>query len=404
MPSPAHLSLETIHRRGWGSLYAALVHGAVDANALRARLVRHPLVVEPLIFAVDVSVWPRCDAETSPDRGYYYHPSRHSAGQPIVAGWAYQWIAQLGLTRDRWTAPWDVQRVHPTEHSNTVASAQIRALAARLSPDTPVPLFVFDAGDDPLQLALELGDARAAILVRLRRGRCFYDDPPAYSGVGRPRRHGRKFDTSAPTLWWAPSAEHAEDDDQYGHVRGRAWAGLHAKPGQDHTRAKRALKPVVPGTRILVEVSRLPGRTRTPQVLWLWWHGPGVPDLALVWRAYVRRFDLEHTFCFVKQTLSWTTPRVRHPEQADHWTWLVVVGYTELRLARAAIKERRLPWERPPAHGVLTPARVRRAFSQLQPMLGTPAHPPQPCGRSPGRPQGRRSGPAPRHPALKKTA
>ena len=98
--SPAHLSLEAAHRRGWGSLYAALARGSVNAEALRALLARHPLVGGQPIYAVDVSVWPRCDAEASPDRGYYYHPSRHSAGQPIVAGWAYQWVAQLGLTRD----------------------------------------------------------------------------------------------------------------------------------------------------------------------------------------------------------------------------------------------------------------------------------------------------------------
>ena len=40
------------------------------------------------IYALDVSAWPRCDAEASPERGYY-HPSRHSAGQPIVVGWGY---------------------------------------------------------------------------------------------------------------------------------------------------------------------------------------------------------------------------------------------------------------------------------------------------------------------------
>ncbi len=88
--SPAHLSLEAVHRRDWGSLYAALAHGEIDAEALRALLSRHPLGGQTPIYAVDVSVWPRCDAEASPARGYYYHPSRHSAGQPIVAGWAYQ--------------------------------------------------------------------------------------------------------------------------------------------------------------------------------------------------------------------------------------------------------------------------------------------------------------------------
>jgi hypothetical protein len=44
-------------------------------------------------------------------------------------------------------------------------------------------------------------------------------------------------------------------------------------------------------------------------MLWLWWSGPGEPNLDLLWRAYVRRFDLEHTFRFLKQTLGWTTPQ-----------------------------------------------------------------------------------------------
>lgn len=402
--SPAHLSLEGIHRRGWGSLYAALAQGTVDVAALRALLARHSLDTSPAIYAVDVSVWPRCDAETSPDRGYYYHPSRHSAGQPIVAGWAYQWVAQLSLTRDSWTAPLDVQRVHPMENANTVAVAQIKGLVARLPAAGIPPLFVFDAGYDPLQLALDLGDTPAAVLVRLRRGRCFYADPPPYPGTGRPRRHGRKFVCDDPTTWPTPTDERVEDDEQYGRVRVRAWAGLHGKPGQDTRRPPRAHKPVVPGTLLLVEVSRLPGRTRKPQVLWLWWHGPGAPELSIVWRAYVRRFDLEHTFRFIKQILNWTVPRVRHPEQADRWTWLVVAAYTQLRLARPGVCDLRLPWERPLLDVALTPYRVRRAFPRLRAVLGTPAAPPKPCGRSPGRPKGRRSGPAPRAPALKKTA
>ena len=93
---PAHLSLQAPHRRGWGSLYAPLDRGRIDDEALRNLLARYPLAStegEPSVYAVDASVWARCDAETSPERGFYYHPSRHSAGQPIVAGWASQFIA-----------------------------------------------------------------------------------------------------------------------------------------------------------------------------------------------------------------------------------------------------------------------------------------------------------------------
>ena len=43
VPSPVHLSLQASHRRGWGSLYAALWRGRIDAEALRRLLARHPL-------------------------------------------------------------------------------------------------------------------------------------------------------------------------------------------------------------------------------------------------------------------------------------------------------------------------------------------------------------------------
>ena len=108
-------------------------------------------------------------------------------------------------------------------------------------------------------------------------------------------------------------------------------------------RGTRKTRPVVRGTLVLVEVSRLPRPTRLPKQLWLWWAGPDTPDLDVLWRAYVHRFDVEHTRRFAKQTLLWTAPRVRHPEQADRWTWLVIVAYTMLRLAKALVHDQRLP-------------------------------------------------------------
>jgi hypothetical protein len=401
-----HLSLGAAHRRGWGSTYAALALGEVDADSLRGALAARPLTDGQPVYAIDVSAWPRCDAEASPERGYYYHPSRHSAGQPIVAGWAYQWLAQLSFERDSWTAPLDVRRVHPTEDAGSVAIGQIRTLVGRLGGEA-VPLFVFDAGYNSVQLTQGLADLPVAVLVRLRSGRCFYADPPVAVPSplgGRPRKHGAKFDCSDSTTWPTPTAELAVEDEQYGDVRVRAWSGLHPKQQAHATRGTRKPRPVVRGTVVLVEVARLPARPYPPQVLWLWWAGPGAADLDTLWRAYVRRFDLEHTLRFCKQALGWTTPRPRHPEQADRWTWLVVAVYTQLRLARPWVADRRLPWERPLDPERLTPYRVRRALSALLPLVGTPADAPKPCGRSPGRPKGRRSGRATRHPALKKIA
>src|SRR5215469_8784365 len=55
--SPAHLSLQPQHRRGWGSLYDALAVGAVSGSEVEALLVAHPLAGGEPIYAVDASVW-----------------------------------------------------------------------------------------------------------------------------------------------------------------------------------------------------------------------------------------------------------------------------------------------------------------------------------------------------------
>ena len=403
-----HLSLEPAHRRGWGSLYAALARGRIDAERLRDLLAGHPLAGGQPVYAVDVTTWPRCDAECSPERGLYYHPSRHSAGQPIVAGWAFQWICQLGFARDSWTAPVDAARLHPLDDTDQHAARQIRALLGRLGAGGPVPWFVFDAGYDSAQLSLDLAEAPVVVLVRLRSDRCFYPDPPPRppGAGGRPRRHGAKFAFADPTTWPAPTTTHVATDDQYGTVTVQAWAGLHPKQHRHPGHGSGAPRPIVRGTVIRVQVERIPARTRPPKVLWLWWAGPAgcALDPELAWRAYTRRFDLEHTVRFCKQTLGWTTPRPRHPEQADRWTWLVLAAYPQLRLARQLAGDQRLPWERPRPQPRLSPYRVRRGFPRLLCALGSPAAAPKPAGRSPGRPKGRCCGPAMRYPAIKKPA
>jgi hypothetical protein len=400
------LEAELGHRRGWGSAYAALASGRINVDRLRDLLAATLPDADPLVFAVDVTTWPRCDAECSPERGSYYHPSRHSAGQPIVAGWAWQWICQLSFDRDSWTAPVDAARLHPLNDTDQTAAAQIHALLGRLPAGRPIPWFAFDAGYDSAQLTLDLAAAGVAVLVRLRADRCFYADPPPPppGGTGRPRRHGAKSNCADPATWPTPTATLVCQDDQYGTVTVAAWSGLHPKQQRHPGHGTGGPRPIVRGTILRVQVQRVPAKTRPPKVLWLWWAGPaGLKlDLDLAWRAYIRRFDLEHTVRFCKQTLGWTIPRPRTPEQADRWTWLVLAGYAQLRLARQVACDQRLPWERPRPQPRLSPYRVRRGFPRLLCTLGSPASTPKLAGRSPGRPRGRCSGRAVRHPAIKK--
>jgi hypothetical protein len=410
--SLVRLSLEPEFRRGHGSLYDALANGRVDAERLRDLLAARRPADWPLVFAVDESTVERCDAETSPQRGFYYHPSKHSAGQPIVAGWSYQWVCQLNLHADSWTAPVDVRRIPPLDDAVAATVAQVRELLGRLDGTAEVPLFVFDAGYDPIALSHELTADQAGILVRIKGNRVFYGpaaDKRADGKPGRPPRHGARFDCTDPQTWSEPDSQLTADDDRYGQVHVQAWTRLHPKLGCRGHWADMPRPPLVEGTVIRVQVSRLPkpSTRKNSTVLWLWHSGPAATgldlDLDLLWRAYLRRFDIEHTLRFAKNTLGWTTPGVRLPEQADRWTWLIVAALTQLRLARPLATDQRLPWEKPREQRKLTPNRIRRQFRRTHVRLPMITRPPKSSRPGPGRPQGSRRGPATRHPAIKKT-
>ena len=402
--TPAHLSLAPSFQRKWGSVYDALNAGTIDFAAVEHLVADYPLDTESDWYAIDTSVWPRCDAETSPERGYYHHHSRQSNGQPIVAGWNYSWLVQVPQRCSSWTAPLRVRRMKPGENANQVAAEQIRSfLRQRAHCGTP-PIFTFDSGYDPVQLGVALEGEDVSLLVRLRSGRCFYADPGEQPATGRRRRHGAKFVCDDPTTWPEPADQWTTTDKRYGSVHVQAWSGLHAVPQNHAKRGTRQARPIVRGTLIRIEVERLPKPTKQPEPLWLWWWGSEPPKLEEIWCVYIARFAIEHMYRFFKQVLKWTTPKVRSPEAADRWTWLLILVFVQLRLARSLVQDIHLPWQKPLSTEKITPARVRRVFSSLLPTLESPASIPKPCGRSPGRPKGKRSPPAQRVPAVKLSA
>ncbi|MGC8626969.1 MAG: transposase [Acidimicrobiales bacterium] len=362
MPS---LSLEPELSRSHGSLYKALQHNEIDEEAVRELFVPHRPQAWALVFAVDASTWARCDAERSPGRGYYYSAQEHSADQPVVAGWSYQWTTELSFTPDSWTAPMDVMRLPLDKDATTATIAQVKRLVPLLPSDGDVPLFVFDAGYDAAGLSHGLRETRCEVLARIAETRAFRPDPPEHNAttMGRARRHGERFVLSDPATWTPAGATLELVDHRYGRTAVSAWHNLHPKL---HGRGRwkgRDLPPIVRTSVLRVEVEHLPKATaRGKKTLWPWWAGPGEPDLERCVFAYLRRFDIEHTFRSVKGSLAWTTPALCTLEQAGRWTFLVAAAYSELRLARGLVGDLRLPWERPCDPGRLTPHRVRRGF------------------------------------------
>jgi hypothetical protein len=409
--SVAELSLVAEHRRGHGSGYAALARGRIDVQRLRTALsaMSLPRAADGrLVLAIDITSRLRPEAHTSGQRILCHTYGRGKDTHIMVPGWPYSVVVALETGRSSWTAPLDVVRLAPGTDAASVTAGQIRDVVDRLiaagqwRPGDPDILLVADAGYDGPRLAHVLADLPVTVLVRMRSDRVLRRPaPPHLPGMmGRPRRHGTEFAFGDPGSWGEPDITTRTETRLYGPALIRAWDRLHPKltariAWATHT----GNLPILEGTVIRLEVARLPSGA-IPKPVWLWHSRTSLTasEVDLAWQAFLRRFDIEHTFRMLKQTLGWTTPKLRSPEAADRWTWLLLAAYTQLRLARGLAADLRRPWEKPVAAHRLSPARVRRGFRNIRPHLACPAGVPKPSRPGPGRPAGvPNHQPAPRH-------
>jgi hypothetical protein len=403
------LSLVPEHRRGHGGLYDGLNAGRIDVARLRRSLAALPVPAWPdgrIRLAVDVTNWLRPDAETSPERLFCHTYARGKGNAQMIPGWPYSVVAGLESGRTSWTAVLDAVRLGPDDDPTEVTAAQVREVVARLAEaghwceGGPAILVVFDAGYDITRLAFLLADLPVELLGRLRSDRVLHFPAPPGRRDGRPGRrprHGREFRCADETAWPPAAVTTITPTTRYGAAAASAWQQLHTKLERRGAWAGHDGElPVVEGTLIRLAVDHLPG-DRHPKPVWLWSSRTAATAarVDLLWQAFLRRFDLEHTFRLFKQVLGWTAPKIRDPAAADRWTWLIIAAHAQLRLARPLTADLRRPWERPAPPGRLTPARVRRGFRRLRTKTLCPASPPKPGKPGPGRPPGSKN----RHPA-----
>ena len=354
---------------------------------------------------MDVSPWLRPDAPTSADRLFCHVYGRGQGQRAADPGLA------LLVRRRPGDRPHLVDRgagrgpARPADDATAVTATQLRDVVDRLiaaghwKRGDPDIVIVADTGYDITRLAYVLADLPVELVGRLRSDRVLrLPKPPRPPGAtGRPAKHGPEIALDKPGTWPDPAAH-----DQHRHHPLRpavatSWDRVHPRLTRrgcwiDHD----GELPVIEGTLIRLQVEHLPG-DRDPKPVWLWTSTTGATptDVDRWWQAFLRRFDLEHTFRLFKQTLGWTAPKIRTPHAADRWTWLVIAAHTQLRLARPLVADLRRPWERPAGPGRLTPARVRRGFRNIRPTTLLPARAPKPSRPGPGRPPGSRN----RHPA-----
>ena len=230
-------------------------------------------------------------------------------------------------------------------------------------------------------------------LLRIQSHRVFYRRAPPCTGQrGAPRKDGARFKCSDSSTHGPPDQQWQGADSKGQQVQVSCWQGLHFQKC-------RAVELSV--LRVVRHSAR--DTKRDPRESWFIWvfgalkaeavevseavEAAPVP-LAEIVSLYGLRFSLEHGFRFEKQSLLWDKPRLRSPEQFERWTEVVAAVHNQLVLARPLIEAQRQPWERPHTTRAVTPQQVRRAMGRIITELGTPARPPQPRGKSPGRKKG----------------
>jgi hypothetical protein len=377
--SLAELSLSPFFERRWPSLYEALQDAKIDRNALQKLFAEYaplPKERQRRVLGGDASSILRIESKTAQDRTYVHASNLPTGTKPVRPGWQFSELAILPAERSSFVYLVDNRRIQSTATQGQVMAEQLQEAVKRFVDRF---LFMGDGYYGSHTFRTQTAQVECDVFVRCAKNRVFYRDPPAQAGKpgpGHPTWHGTPFKLADPSTHGTPDQQW-EGTDAKGHrVEVRCWHNLHFK--QAHTHKVSLLQVIRHGAA---------DTKRDPKVSWFLFWGQDMPELADIPALYARRYNLEHGYRTAKQDLLWETPRLRTPEQFEHWTDVVSIVRNLLFLARDLVEAQRQPWES--KHRSRTPEQVRRAMGRIIAELGTPARSCQPRGYSPGWPSGR---------------
>jgi len=381
----AEFSLSPLFNRQWSSVYEALQ----DSSPERIKLMRLYLQEleqeasgkdEYILVAIDHTAWCRAEAKTLKDRTHEYQGR-------VILGQGYSTIAWIPEAEGSWGLPLLHERINSGESPIEKAAAQLKVVSQQSI--NPV-LAVLDREYGNAKWVIAQAEISGDCLMRLRKNACLWSAPPAYSGCGRPRKHGEKMKLNDPTTWQLPKTTMEIDEHpQLGEVRVSEWEDLHFYQAAEH-----------PVNLICVERLKLMSNGEKFPPLWLAWVGERTQPLEMVWFKYLRRFGIEHWYRFAKQRLHWTLPNLKTPEQCERWSDLMPLMSWQLWLARDLVVENRLPWQSATIN--LSPGRVAQSMFAVLVEIGTPALLPKSRGKSLGWKKGKVRTKAPCYPTVKK--
>ena len=416
--SLVELTLAAEHRRGHGALYDALNSGRVDVARLRAGAGR--AAAAPGRRRADRARG-RCQPVAAPGRADQRRTGCSAtstaaarASAQMIPGWPYSFVAALETGRTSWTAVLDAVRLGPGRRRHR---GHRRPAPRRRRPADRGRALARRRPGHPDRVRHRLRRHPAGLPAgRPARASCSAGCAPTGScalPAPRQRRPGDRRPPAAstapsspwpsPTTWPAPHARHHAPTPP-------ATAPPHAD------RLGPAAPPADPPRRLArprrraadhrghpdPAAGRPPARRPRPRNRCGCGPPPPAPppptSTAAGRPSCAASTSNTPSGCSSRPSAG-PAPKIRDPDAADRWTWLIIAAHTQLRLARALAADLRRPWERPAAPGRLTPARVRRGFRNIRPKTTlpgqrtetqptrprTPTRLPQPTARTPPR-------------------
>jgi hypothetical protein len=383
--SLAELSLSAFCERRWCSIYQSLQQTQIDRQELRRLFIEaapSPAEGERMVLGIDASSIARPCSKTAADRTYVHQSNLPKGSTPVTPGWQFSTLTVLPQVPSSWTYTLDNVRVRSDQTQGEAAAEQIREVTPLLKVR---PITIGDGYYGSVIFLEMIAGAPCDLLARLPKNRVLYRPAPPPTGKrGAPKKDGARFVCKDPSTHGTPDAYWHGNNREGREVQVSVWSGLHFK---------KARQIIVSVIRIVRPQAK--DTERDPKTSWFLFHGEQTPALSEVSDLYARRYSQEHGYRVDKQNLLWETPRLRNPDQFQHWTDLVASARNQLYLARPAAEEVRQPWES--KHRDLTPQQTRRAMSRILAQLGTPARPPKHRGNSPGRRPGAIVSKAPRY-------
>jgi len=391
--SPVALSEEVPFRRKFSSIYDVLSEGQLESSDLHPVLYAHqPEECEQIagyeVYGLDATPDERPEAETLADRGLL----KAQKNDPVRVGQKFSWLVRLVSPGTSWVAPWDVRRIKTESNDNQTAAAQVKELDKQSS--RPKVVVTDSLYANQVYLAVFPVVKTIIALVRLRRNLNLYEkpEPKPVGSRGAPRKHGPVFKMAHPHRVADRTASFQLGRQS---VRLSAWHGLHLGP-----------LPELIGLALRVEFLKPDGTLRYQRPMWLFWTGPESVPLEAICRMYLWRFAIEHAFRFMKQHLGLNAHCLADNDGIQRWMWLCALAYWQLLLMAGDVENLCPAWyprQTAELQPWLTPGQVQRGAGRFLLKLGSPAKPPKPAGKGPGRANGYQPAPRKRHPVVRKS-